>query len=112
MSEISTGTLCAVIVFCLLLASAASEASLEEDVNANEDELRSAIDDLNDVRSQNLVLMPVLAVFAIFAVVMSVMFFSLRKKIAGKGGEEASSAEIEGVSSGEPEEPAPPAHRL
>jgi len=89
-----------------------SEASLEDDVNANEEELRSAIDDLNDARSQNLVLIPVLAVSAISAVVMSVMFFSLRKKIADKGGEEASSAEIESVSYVEPGEPAPPAHRL
>lgn len=52
------------------------------DLDATEEELSSANDDLSDVRSQNLLLMVALSAFAILAAVMSVMFFSLRKKIA------------------------------
>jgi len=58
----------------------------QDDLDATDEELRSTSDDLDDVRSQNLMLMAVLAVFAILAVVMSVMFFSLRKKIADMSG--------------------------
>ena len=60
--------------------------AVEDELDATEEELESTNDDLNDMRSENLTLMAVLAVFAILAVVMSVMFFSLRKKIADMGG--------------------------
>ena len=67
--------------------------ALEDDLNATQidldstdEELSNTSDDLNDLKSQNLILMAVLAVFAILSVVMSVMFFSLRKKIAGMSG--------------------------
>ncbi len=58
----------------------------QDDMNVIEEDLSSTSDDLDDARSQNLMLMAVLAVFAILAVVMSVMFFSLRKKIADMSG--------------------------
>ena len=60
--------------------------TIQDDLNAVEDELSGTSDDLNDVRSQNLMLMALLAVFAVLFVVMLVMFFSLRKKIADMGG--------------------------
>ena len=67
------------------------------DLNAAEEELRSTTDDLDGVRSQNILLMAVLAVFAILAVVMSVMYFGLRRKIADMSGKPI-----------EEEEPPPP----
>lgn len=42
--------------------------------------------DLSDVKSQNALLMAVLAAFAILAVVMTVVFLSLRKKMTELGG--------------------------
>ncbi len=67
------------------------------DLDATEEELSSTSDDLSDVRSQNLLLTAALSAFAILAVVMSVMFFSLRKKIADMSGKPV-----------EEEEPPPP----
>jgi hypothetical protein len=58
----------------------------QDDLDSTDEELRSTIGDLDDVRSQNLLLMAILAVFAILAAVMSVMFFSLRRKIADMSG--------------------------
>lgn len=69
-----------------------------EDLNAAEEELRSTSDDLDGVKSQNLLLMAVLAAFATLAVVMSVMFFILRKKIV-----EMSSNPTEGEESPPPQ---------
>jgi len=50
------------------------------------EELNATHDDLEDVKSQSLLLIALFAVFAVLAVVMSVMYFSLRKKTVGKGG--------------------------
>ena len=57
--------------------------AIKDDLNAAEEELKSTSDDLESVKSLNMALMAVLAVVAILAVVMSLMFLSLRKKIAG-----------------------------
>jgi len=63
--------------------------AVKDDLNTAEEELTSTSDDLNSVKSQNLALMAVLAIVAILAVVMSAMFMSLRKKIAGMDAEAA-----------------------
>lgn len=60
--------------------------AIEDDLASAEEELSSTSDDLSDVKSQNTLLMAVLAVFAILAVVMTIMFLSLRKKMADLSG--------------------------
>ncbi|UCE91100.1 MAG: hypothetical protein JSV90_06670 [Methanobacteriota archaeon] len=72
--------------------------SIQDELDATEEELTSTSDDLESVKSQNLALMAVLGIIAILAIVMSVMFLSLRKKIAGTD-----------VRSSEEEPPPPPA---
>jgi len=57
-------------------------SATQDDLEAAEEELSSTSDDLNSVKSQNMLLMVVLAAFAVLAVVMTVMFLSLRKKMA------------------------------
>jgi len=58
-------------------------SATQDDLASAEEELSSTSDDLESVKSQNIALMVVLAIVAILAVVMSAMFMSLRKKIAG-----------------------------
>lgn len=64
------------------------------DLDATEEELTSTSGDLDDARFQNLVLMAILAVFAILAVVMSIMFFSLRKKMPDMSGKPVEEEEL------------------
>ncbi len=61
-------------------------SATQDDLEAAEEELSSASDDLSNVKSQNTLLMAVLAAFAILAIVMTVMFLSLRKKMADMDG--------------------------
>ncbi len=58
----------------------------QDDLDAAEEELDSTNNDLSNVKSQNTLLMAVLAGFAILSIVMTVMFLSLRKKMAELGG--------------------------
>jgi len=57
-------------------------STTQDDLASAEEELSNTSDDLNSVKSQNTLLMAVLAAFAILAIVMIVMFLSLRKKMA------------------------------
>jgi len=68
--------------------------AVEGELDVTEEELGSTSDDLSDVRSQSLVLMAALAVLAILAVVTSIMFFSLRKKIADMSGKPVEEEEL------------------
>ena len=61
-------------------------SATQDDLEAAEEELSSTSDDLNAVKSQNTLLMAVLALFAILAVVMTVMFLTVRKKLAELSG--------------------------
>jgi chromosome segregation ATPase len=58
-------------------------AAVQEELDAAQEDLGGASDDLDDARSQNLLLSAALGVCAVLAVVMAVMFLSLRKKVAG-----------------------------
>jgi len=58
----------------------------QDDLEAAEEELSSTSDDLSDVKSQNTLLMTILVAFAILAVVMTVMFLNMRKKMAELSG--------------------------
>jgi Glucodextranase, domain B len=60
--------------------------AIRDDLNTTREDLSSTSNDLEAMKSQNLMLMAVLAIFAVLAVVMSIMYFSLRKKIAGMSG--------------------------
>jgi len=57
-------------------------SATQDDLDAAEEELSGTSDDLSAMKSQNLLLMAVLSAFAILAIVMSIMFLSLRKKMA------------------------------
>ena len=61
-------------------------SATQDDLASTEEELTSTSDDLSAVKSQNTLLMMVLAAFAILAVVMTVMFMSVRKKLAELSG--------------------------
>ena len=56
--------------------------STQADLDVAEDALDATEDDLNAIRSQNLLLMAVLTILVALAVVMSLMFLSIRKKIS------------------------------
>ncbi|MBE0517654.1 MAG: hypothetical protein IH630_00305 [Thermoplasmata archaeon] len=58
-------------------------SALQDEFDAAQDELAGTSEDLDDAQSQNLMLMVTLAVFAVLAVLMSVMYLGIRKKMAG-----------------------------
>lgn len=60
-------------------------SAAQDDLDAAEEELSGTSDDLSALKSQNLLLMAVLSAFAVLALVMSILFLSLRKKIADMG---------------------------
>lgn len=70
--------------------------AMQEELDSTKDQLSSAEDDLEDLRTQNLILSAALAVFAALVVLVSIMYFGIRRKMT-----DASPAKVD-------KEPPPP----